>query len=114
MLNLEYKFPFVFSVYGRRLFQINYTPLVQVFTAFEDSPDLSKGNMIIEKVMYKLYNLMMSEFNTIAIMLECISNQYRRLQCKKHIIDIAGHEDSDRSIKNSSFSYRVLEENFAE
>lgn len=109
MVNLEYKYPFVFSVYGKRLVKVNYHNLVASSTELATPLDRSSSpdqNDIVRHVLNKLQSFILYEYNTLNIMLECNTNKYRHKMCKQSMT--TGNCDFFlKSLKNSGFCLRV-------
>lgn len=109
MLNLEYKYPFVFSFYGKRFFKINYSSLIRSTREFAvplDSVITPDHNDIVQRCLRKLQSFILYEYNTLNIMIECDTNSYRRKMCRESVA--TGNLDyANKSLKNSGFSLRV-------
>lgn len=108
MMNLEYKFPFVFSVYGKRLVKVNYRSLVGSTTELAtplDGSSTPDQNVILRHVLDKLQSFILYEYNTLNIMMECDTNKYRYKMCKQSMATKC--DFTLKSLKNSSFCVRV-------
>lgn len=108
MVNLEYKFPFVFSVYGKRLVKVNYRSLVGSTTELAtplDNSSTPDQNVILRHVLDKLQSFILYEYNTLNIMMECDINKYRHKMCKQSMATKC--DFTLKSLKNSSFCVRV-------
>lgn len=109
ILNLEFKYPFIFSFYGKRLVETNYTNLIRSTTEWatplegEFVPD---KNDILGRCLTKLQFFILYEYNTINIMMECDTNPYRSKMCRESMIT-GNFEFIRKSLKNSGFCLRV-------
>lgn len=111
-LNLEFKYPFVFSYYGRQLIQLNYKALTRsmamLATSLEDS-EVSELMSVVPIALGKLQRAILTEFNTLNVMKECDFNYHRSKLCRQfENLNIA--DDSRRSIKSKGFKLLVFEE----
>lgn len=68
ILNLEFKFPFVFSFYGRHLFKLNYKWIKHNIS--ETQSNQEEINKALYNNILGLETLMLQEYNTINIMKE--------------------------------------------
>ncbi|SGZ52637.1 CIC11C00000001335 [Sungouiella intermedia] len=109
IVNLEYKFPLVFSVYGKRLVKVNYSNLVRSTLELAtplDGSSTPDHNMVLSQVLRKLQSFILYEYNTLNIMMECDTNKYRSKMCKESMT--TGKCDfALKSLKNSAFCLRV-------
>lgn len=82
MLHLEYKYPYVFSVYGRHFFHLNYPWLTRMIRRL-GVKDVARA---LEVNLVKLERRILSEFNTLNIMVEMTRDlkKLRRAQAQKH------------------------------
>ncbi|OBA19617.1 hypothetical protein METBIDRAFT_19740, partial [Metschnikowia bicuspidata var. bicuspidata NRRL YB-4993] len=74
MMNLEFKFPLVFSYYGKQLVKINYKNLKRNATLLAtplDNAYAPDHNAILGAVLRKLQGVILYEFNTLNVMKEC-------------------------------------------
>lgn len=74
MLNLEYSYPFAFSHYGRNLLHANYAAMVRTYSLILTSYETNEApdqNDILLKVLTRLKAVILHEFNTLNVMMEC-------------------------------------------
>lgn len=115
-LNLEFRYPFVFSFYGRRLFQNNYPWLIKqidlLFTEAETNTVLQKNkNKILRENLRRIQEKILSEYNTLNIMKECDLSYSRRQSCQCYKSKHLGNVDYqvNNSIKNMIFHLNFLD-----
>ncbi|KAF3992884.1 hypothetical protein FT663_00794 [Candidozyma haemuli var. vulneris] len=112
MLDLEKQYPFVFSFYGKHLYEINYSTMLRCFTELAtplQGPGEADQSEMLQLVLEKLNHFMLTKFNTIAVMKECDKSPYRLQQCKKSIAR-PFEPDDKRLLRNVALVYRVLAE----
>lgn len=110
MLNLEYRFPFCFSYYGKQLVHVNYRHMLKNHTWFATPLDNSaqpNRNDMLRLVLRKLTAGILSEYNTLNIMKECDLHQHRRALCRTYVEGRA-RDGERRSIKAKAVSLRIL------
>lgn len=109
LLNLEYKYPFVFSFYGKRFVEVNYHTLVRsttdLLTPFQGG-DIPDKNAILSHCLAKLQWHVLFEFNTLNVMLECDRNSYRQKMCRESFA-AKSIEYERKLLKNSVYSLVV-------
>lgn len=109
MINLEYKYPFVFSFYGKRFVEVNYQSLVRSTTDLmtplhgDETPD---KNVVLRHCLEKLQSFILYEYNTLNIMMECDTNSYRLKMCRESLAT-GNYEYYRKSLKNSVFCLLV-------
>lgn len=115
LLNLEYKFPFIFSHYGKHLFHINYKNLLKVTLLLAkpfDKSYIPDHNKIVHLVLFKLQAAIMSEFNTLNIMKECDIYKHKAQLCRDYLKARAANEtfldNSRRSFKLKPWDLRLF------
>lgn len=117
ILNLEYKFPLVFSVHGRKLLQNNYpwmiTNINEVLSLQlenETSVYEKNRNLVLMKLISDLQKKTLNEFNTINIMKECDASSSRRKSCEFFKAKSASDTNyvSRTSIKNIVYSFGII------
>lgn len=99
LINLELKFPFIFSFYARKLFQLNYkmfsqniTELHNVFPSSNESDlkDAEKSHLKRPKIYYlsKLLKTFQTKvrncYSTLEIIQQCNTTSSRLQSCKRH------------------------------
>lgn len=110
MLDLEKDYPFVFSFYGKHLFEINYHTLIRCFTELAtplQGPGEADLAEILQLVLEKLHHFLLTKYNTVEVMKECDKSSYRLQQCRKSISRPWEYEDK-RMLRNVALVYRVL------
>lgn len=110
MLHLEAEHPFVFSFYGKHLFEINYHSLLRVFTELStplQGPGEPDQAEILRMVLEKLQYFILTKYNTVEAMKECAKSSYRLQQCRNSIKRPRELEDK-RLLRNFALVYRVL------
>lgn len=109
LLNLEFKYPFVFSYYGRHLLRLNYRNLTLNMAML--APPLiensSKLSQIVEIALAKLENAIVTEFNTLNVMKECDLSAHRTKMCREYINKLV-KDDARRSIKSKAYSVTFI------
>lgn len=110
-LNLEFKYPFVFSYYGRRLIQLNYKTLTHTMAMLHTPLGITETpetHSVVAIALGKLQNAISTEFNNLNIMKECDFNHHRSRLCRK-FDSLAVVDDSRWSIKSKAFKLLVFE-----
>lgn len=110
MMNLEFKFPFIFSYYGKQLVNINYKSLIRNSTLLAtplDNTSVPDHNEILAAVLLKLQLAILYEFNTLNIMKECESRPWQAKLCHKST-SVTGNLESRKSIKLKGVDLRPL------
>lgn len=95
LLNIELKYPLVFSFYGRQLFQRNYNMILKTIEELSnpiiDGPKFEcNRNQILSDNIRKLQRKILYEYNTLNILKECNDSSSRRKSCdnfKKKPVD---------------------------
>lgn len=112
MLHLEAEYPFVFSFYGKHLFEINYQSLLRIFTELStplQGPGEPDRAEMLQLVLEKLQFFIHTKYNTVELMKECAQSSYRLQQCRNSIKRPRGPEDK-RLLRNFALVYRVLQD----
>lgn len=107
VVNLEYKYPFVFSFYGKQLVQLNYKNLIRTLTELAtplDNASQPDHSEILNRAFCKLHVHILTEYNTLNVMKECDTLAYRLKQCRNYKTS----SRDKRSIKNKAYCLRVL------
>ncbi|KAM9920526.1 hypothetical protein OXX80_012421 [Metschnikowia pulcherrima] len=110
MLNLEFKYPLVFSYYGKQFVKVNYKSLIKNTTLFAtplDNKSIPDHNIILSAVLRRLQRAILFEFNTLNVMKECDIRPWQASSCRQHQIARVG-PDSKKSIKHKGFDLRPL------
>lgn len=116
LVNLEFRYPFVFSFYGRHLLYTNYNWLIKDIHELQrgsvTSPSASvleqDANVIFVLTLSSMQKRILHEFNTLNIMKECDLSARRRTSCRKQMEK--GDDDlPSASIKNKVVDFSILD-----
>lgn len=113
LLNAEFKYPFVFSYFGRRFFRINYATLLRTVAVFSTPLDNllePDRRNVLALVLRKLHGAILYEFNTLNVMKECDLRPYRAAACRKYMAMLKKSELI--SIKSTAYDLRVVQGDF--
>lgn len=109
ILNLEFKFPFVFSYFGRQVTKLNYGALTnrmaKMRIAFEE--DSYQGINISAIALGKLEKVILSEFNTLNVLKECDMGAHRFKLCSEYIRGLV-KDETKRSVKCKAYNVAVF------
>lgn len=117
-INLEFKFPFVFSFYGRKLFKTNYNWLVRNLDEMLCQSPVSFPSVIHNKneaflqSMKSMQLKALAEYNTLNIMKECDMSGSKLDACKKyrsHFLDLGLTPAPNSSIKAMVFDLLLFD-----
>lgn len=113
VLNLEFRYPFVFSYYGRQLIRLNYKCLTRTMAILNvalegEETDVSQ---VMMRALAKLQNAILTEFNTLNVMKECDYSSHRIKLCREYLEKLVT-DDTRRSIKCKAYCVKVLNSNF--
>jgi len=90
IINLEFKFPFVFSFYGRKLFKTNYNWLIRnldevLCTSLPNHPSITHDKSVAFLQSMKNIQLKaLAEYNTLNVMKECDTSGSKLDTCKRN------------------------------
>lgn len=110
-LNLELRFPFVFSYYGRQLVQLNYTSLTRTMAMLAtplDGSEPDEPSLVQHVALAKLQRAILSEFNTLNVMKECDMSYSRTRLCREYANKLV-KDDPKMSIKSKAFRVAVFD-----
>lgn len=112
ILNLEFKFPFVFSYYGRLLTKLNYKSLsgrIRKMGAPLNSEDHKSSEItsISTITLGKLEKAILTEFNTLNVLKECDMSAHRLKLCLEHNKGLV-KDESKRSIKCKAYKVGIF------
>lgn len=110
MMCLEFKYPFVFSYYGKQLVKVNYKNLIRNATLLAtplDNACVPDHSEILTAVLGKLQRAILYEFNTLNVMKECDLHRWQALLCRKNI-GFFSTTESRKYIKLRSVDIRPL------
>lgn len=110
LFSLESEYPFIFSYYGKHLFEINYSTLLKLYTELNtplEGPGQPDRAEMLQLVLDKLDYFLLTTYNTIEVMKECDKSSYRLQQCRKSI-SRPRQSDDMRLLRNFAFIYRML------
>lgn len=102
LANMEYKFPVVFSYYGRKLFALNYKSMLRCIDEICDVQMYCLGGgeinkqLVLAKNLEKLQKVIMTEYNLINNMLEIAGSRNKYKSCV----------EAKKSSKNSGYSLK--------
>lgn len=136
ILNLEFKFPFVFSYYGRHLVQLNYQNLTTTLSALrrtncqesttkilevkleppepkKESPEMKEEEPVPIIALKKLKRAILTEYNTLNVMKECDLNHHRSKLCRQFVNKLI-EDDSKRSIKCKAYRATVFKPGYSD
>lgn len=117
-INLEFKFPFVFSFYGRKLFKTNYNWLVRNLDEMLCSSPANLPSVIHNKneaflqSMKSIQLKALAEYNTLNIMKECDMSGSKLDACKKYssrFLDLGLPPTPNLSIKAMVFDLQLFD-----
>lgn len=117
-INLEFKFPFVFSFYGRKLFKTNYNWLFRNLDEILCSSPENLPSVIHNKNEAFLQSLKsiqlkaLAEYNTLSIMKECDMSGSKLDACKKYrsrFLDLGLPPTPNISIKAMVFDLQLFD-----
>lgn len=117
VLNLEYRYPFVFSFYGRELLYTNYNWLIKDIHELQRGSITSRPSTVFEQdtnvifvlILSSMQRRILSEFNTLNIMKECDASAPRRSRCRKQMEKTADEQLPSTNIKNKVLDLRILD-----
>lgn len=97
-INLEFKLPFVFSFYGRKLFKTNYNWIVrnlgELSKTFPSYPSPTKDtNVMFAQSLQTLQLKIRAEYNTLSVMKDCDASSskleaHRRYKARQFDVEI--------------------------
>lgn len=118
IVNLEFKFPFVFSFYGRKLFKTNYNWLVRnldetLCSSPPNNPVLTHDkNRAFLQLMKNIQLKILAEYNTLNIMKECDMSSSKLDAHKKYktrFLELGLSPPSILSIKTMVYDLQVFD-----
>lgn len=111
ILNLEFKYPFVFSYFGRHITKLNYKSLTNRMAKLRIPLDGStNGSSDFSLVaLRKLENVILTEFNTLNVLKECDMSAHRMRLCSEYIKGLV-KDEAKRSIKCKAFKVSIFKQ----
>lgn len=116
ILNLEFKFPLVFSFYGRCLFKTNYNWLIRnIDELLAASPpnevQVSRDkNSVFLRTLKNIQLKILSEYNTLSLMRECDNSSSRIDACRRYRrrLSTGPHSILNTSVKAMVYDLQVF------
>ena len=117
-INLEFKFPFVFSFYGRKLFKTNYNWLIRNLdevlcpSPVNLPPSVHNKNEAFLQSMKSIQLKALAEYNTLNIMKECEMSRSKLDACKKYkrcFLDLGSPPTPNITIKTMVYDLQVFD-----
>lgn len=114
LLNIELKYPLIFSFYGRHLFQRNYSMIVKTIEELSnpkiEGPKFEcNRNQILSNNMRKLQRKILYEYNTLNILKECNDSSSRRKSCDNYKKKSADYRLGTGPIKCMVYDMRFID-----
>lgn len=115
LLNLEFKYPLVFSFHGRQLFQLHYPLIVKTIEELGNPAiegphfERNKNQVLYDNIM-KLQRKILYEYNTLNILKECNNSKKRKRSCENY----RHNSSKGASIKSMVYDLRFVDESAVE